>query len=48
MTQEDAKSIINAYNGGVVPRKDLMANLVVGRGKLLNAIKQILDEKTKG
>ena len=48
MTQEDAKSIINAYNGGVVPRKDLMANLVVGRGELLNAIKQILDDTANG
>lgn len=48
MTQEDAKSIINAYNGGVVPRKDLLANLVVGRGKLLNAIKQILEDTANG
>lgn len=48
MTKEDAKSIINAYNGGVVPRKDLMANLVVGRGNLLNALRQVLDDTAKG
>lgn len=48
MTQYDAISIIKAYNEGVVPRKDLIANLVVGRDELLKAIKQVLDETANG
>ncbi len=48
MTQNDAKDIIRAYNGGGVPRKELIANLVVGREDLLNAIKEVLDDTAQG
>lgn len=48
MTQSEALNIINAYNEGVVPRKDLIANLVVGRDGLLKAIRKILDDTANG
>ena len=48
MTQNEAKSIINAYNSGVVPQTDLIANFVVGRERLLKAVSQVLDDTAGG